>query len=58
VIKDFTEGKDLKNMASIIGPIKDYYFEAKLLSWDRDQLYPDVEIIKKVGLTGDIEIEC
>ncbi|CAD8185239.1 unnamed protein product [Paramecium octaurelia] len=34
------------------------YFSAKYLQWPRNKKYPIVELIKEVGVQGNIDVEC
>ncbi|CAK57388.1 unnamed protein product (macronuclear) [Paramecium tetraurelia] len=34
------------------------YFSAKYLQWPRNKKYPTVELIKEVGVQGNIDVEC
>lgn len=58
LLNDLVSGKDLSNLEKILDDTKNYYFKARFASWDKNSYYPSVEVTGKIGLTGDIEIEC
>jgi exoribonuclease R len=58
LIAELVGDKKEEDIDQIVDTFESCYFSGLFYRWERQSFYPLIEIVKKIGSSGDIEIEC